>query len=136
MSMRSSKQYTTRLQAHLFSRSLIARSFSPGGDRADLTQKAFKGRDAELSRVAHELATANEAHKTEAGQYIKAAVFGGLDGIITTFAVVASVTGANLATGVVIIMVRKSSGCERARATHPDCNSRRDWDACYSVRHA
>ena len=42
----------------------------------------------------------------ESGQYIKAAVFGGLDGIITTFAVVASVTGANLATGVVIIMVR------------------------------
>lgn len=40
----------------------------------------------------------------EAGQYIKAAVFGGLDGIITTFAVVASVAGANLSTGIVIIM--------------------------------
>jgi hypothetical protein len=54
------------------------------------------------------MTSAEEAHKTDAGQYIKAAVFGGLDGIITTFAVVASVTGANLPTGVVIVMVRCS----------------------------
>ena len=30
------------------------------------------------------------------GEFVKAAVFGGLDGIITTFAVVASVAGADL----------------------------------------
>ena len=34
---------------------------------------------------------------------IKSIVFGGLDGIITTFAIVASVAGANLALEVVII---------------------------------
>jgi len=72
--------------------------------RDEVAHKAFKERNTELSRVAHELASAEESHKTESGQYIKAAVFGGLDGIITTFAVVASVTGANLPTGVVIVM--------------------------------
>ena len=76
------------------------------GKRTQTAQKAFKNRDAELSRLAHDLTSAPEKHMKESGQYIKAAVFGGLDGIITTFAVVASVTGANLATGVVIIMVR------------------------------
>lgn len=71
-----------------------------------MARRAYRSKDAELSRVAHELDAAPELHKAEEGQYIKAAVFGGLDGIITTFAVVASVTGANLSTSVVIIMVR------------------------------
>eukprot|EP00043_Microstomoeca_roanoka_P009524 m.90867 g.90867 ORF g.90867 m.90867 type:complete len:376 (+) comp14607_c1_seq2:455-1582(+) len=74
------------------------------GDRMTVARKAYRAQDTELSRLAHELGAAPELHSTVAGQYIKAAVFGGLDGIITTFAVVASVTGANLATGVVIIM--------------------------------
>jgi hypothetical protein len=77
------------------------------GQRTATAQKAFREKDVQLSRLAHELSMAPERHMTESGQYIKAAVFGGLDGIITTFAVVASVTGANLATGVVIIMVRR-----------------------------
>eukprot|EP00730_Choanoeca_flexa_P017256 TRINITY_DN8286_c1_g1_i2.p1 TRINITY_DN8286_c1_g1~~TRINITY_DN8286_c1_g1_i2.p1 ORF type:complete len:238 (+),score=47.49 TRINITY_DN8286_c1_g1_i2:77-790(+) len=90
------------------------------GTRTQDAKKAFAHRDPELSRLAHDLATAPENHMTGSGQYIKAAVFGGLDGIITTFAVVASVTGANLATGVVIIMVSKNkhhsflSGCHTA----------------------
>jgi len=73
------------------------------GDRTTNAQRAFREGDAQLSRLAHEMALAPENHKG-GGQYIKAAVFGGLDGIITTFAVVASVTGANLSAGVVIIM--------------------------------
>ena len=70
-----------------------------------LARKAYRTRDPEMSRIAHELDGAPELHKAEEGQYIKAAVFGGLDGIITTFAVVASVTGANFSHSVVIIMV-------------------------------
>jgi hypothetical protein len=76
------------------------------GARSNDAKKAFATRDPEMSRLAHDLAAAPEQHMKGSGQYIKAAVFGGLDGIITTFAVVASVTGANLSTGVVIIMVK------------------------------
>eukprot|EP00056_Hartaetosiga_gracilis_P010872 m.162237 g.162237 ORF g.162237 m.162237 type:complete len:385 (-) comp13405_c2_seq1:1354-2508(-) len=73
-------------------------------DRVTVARKAYKSKDEDMSRIAHELGSSPELHQTEAGQYVKAAVFGGLDGIITTFAVVASVAGANLATGVVILM--------------------------------
>jgi len=81
------------------------------GTRSNDAKKAFATRDAELSRLAHDLASAPEQHMKGSGQYIKAAVFGGLDGIVTTFAVVASVTGANLPTGVVIIMVSRERAC-------------------------
>lgn len=71
-----------------------------------MAHAAYSERNAALSRMAHELTSAAaESHQHGTGQYIKAAVFGGLDGIITTFAVVASVTGANLAPGIVIVMV-------------------------------
>src|SRR3989338_1230962 len=44
-----------------------------------------------------------EEHKKE-GKHIKSVVYGGLDGIITTFAVVAGVTGAALSAGIVLIL--------------------------------
>src|SRR3989338_6449578 len=44
-----------------------------------------------------------EEHKKE-GKHIKSVVYGGLDGIITTFAVVAGVTGATLSSGIVLIL--------------------------------
>jgi DNA damage-binding protein 1 len=75
-----------------------------GKSRSVVARKAFKSGDKELSKLAHETLSSDEQHMKESGQYIKAAVFGGLDGIITTFAVVASVAGANLSTGIVIIM--------------------------------
>ena len=68
--------------------------------------------------AAHSLVPSEERHMKEGGQYIKAIVFGGLDGIITTFAVVASVAGADLSTKIVIIMVRgeeREGGCESER---------------------
>jgi len=70
---------------------------------------AYKSGDAEESRRAHD-AQANtgtgpkEGHTQERGKYIKSIVYGGLDGIITTFAVVAGVAGASLSAGVVLIM--------------------------------
>ena len=41
---------------------------------------------------------------SEGGQYIKSTIYGGLDGIITTFAVVAGVAGASLSSGIVLIL--------------------------------
>ncbi len=38
------------------------------------------------------------------GKYIKSIVYGGLDGIVTTFVVVAGATGASLSTGVLLIL--------------------------------
>jgi len=52
----------------------------------------------------YEIEIAKEKHKEEVGSFIKSITYGGLDGIITTFAIVAGVAGAGLSTGVVIIM--------------------------------
>jgi len=64
---------------------------------------AYQRGDAEASVAAH-LATAAERHQHERGKYLKSTVYGGLDGIVTTFAVVAGVTGADLSPGVVLIL--------------------------------
>jgi VIT1/CCC1 family predicted Fe2+/Mn2+ transporter len=75
-----------------------------------LTRNLEKAKDAYLkndkkaSKAAHEVKAAEEKHQSGEGQYIKSAVYGGLDGIITTFAVVAGVAGASLNAGVVLIL--------------------------------
>jgi VIT1/CCC1 family predicted Fe2+/Mn2+ transporter len=72
-------------------------------------RNAFKAGDVHLSEIAHqqriqELKESPEKHKTGSGQFVKNIVFGGLDGIITTFAVVAAVAGADLPTDVVLVL--------------------------------
>lgn len=57
-----------------------------------------------LASIAAHTAQAAEEHQHEQGQYIKSAVYGGLDGIVTTFAVVAGVAGASLSAGIVLIL--------------------------------
>jgi len=64
---------------------------------------AYLVRDLEHSRRAHDTHQP-EQHRQEHGKYIKSVVYGGLDGIITTFAVVAGVAGASLSAGVVLIL--------------------------------
>jgi VIT1/CCC1 family predicted Fe2+/Mn2+ transporter len=66
-------------------------------------RKAYEKRDPQASTDAHK-DRAEEGHQQEKGHYVKSAVYGGLDGIITTFAVVAGVAGASLSTGVVLIL--------------------------------
>jgi len=45
-----------------------------------------------------------KSFKDPCGKYVKSIVFGGLDGIITIFSMVAAVAGGGLAAGVVVIM--------------------------------
>lgn len=44
-----------------------------------------------------------EMHQSEGG-FLKPIIFGGLDGILTAFAIVAGAAGGNLSTGVVLIL--------------------------------
>jgi VIT1/CCC1 family predicted Fe2+/Mn2+ transporter len=71
----------------------------------DKAREAFRSRSRDLSKEAHDRprAEAAETHKKE-GQYVRSLIYGGLDGIITTFAVVAGVAGASLSAAVVLIM--------------------------------
>lgn len=69
-------------------------------------KEAYKTKDVSSTIAAHDGKGdfAKEEHNTAQGQYIKSAVYGGLDGIITTFAVVAGVAGAGLSAGIVLIL--------------------------------
>ncbi len=69
----------------------------------DKAREAYKTGDLKKMREAHNEAGV-EPHKEGQGQFIKSMIYGGLDGIITTFAVVAGVAGAKLAAGVVLIL--------------------------------
>ncbi|MBU4459162.1 MAG: VIT1/CCC1 transporter family protein [Verrucomicrobia bacterium] len=75
--------------------------------RLDEARDAYRNRDAQASAVAHDparIAKAAEGHGGEASRYVGEVVYGSLDGIITTFAVVSGVAGAELGTGVVLIL--------------------------------
>mmetsp|Transcript_75 Transcript_75/g.11 ORF Transcript_75/g.11 Transcript_75/m.11 type:complete len:102 (+) Transcript_75:158-463(+) len=67
---------------------------------------AFKNKDIELVKRAHNNPTTGEHKESHAseGAYIKSAVYGGLDGMITTFSVVMAVEGAELAAIVVVAL--------------------------------
>jgi VIT1/CCC1 family predicted Fe2+/Mn2+ transporter len=74
----------------------------------DEARRAFSDRDKQASARAHDperiAHAAQEEHGGAASQYIGDFVYGGLDGIITTFAVVSGVAGANLDTNIIVIL--------------------------------
>jgi VIT1/CCC1 family predicted Fe2+/Mn2+ transporter len=75
--------------------------------RLDKARKAFAERDLAASKRAHSpeaIAQAAEEHGGASHQYIGDMVYGGLDGIVTTFAVVSGVAGADLGSGVILIL--------------------------------
>ncbi len=76
--------------------------------RLDQARKAYATGNEEASAEAHAPERISQAAKEEHGrasdQYIGNMVYGGLDGIVTTFAVVSGVAGAQLGSHVVLIL--------------------------------
>jgi VIT1/CCC1 family predicted Fe2+/Mn2+ transporter len=76
--------------------------------RLDQARDAFTRGDRRASAQAHDpgriAAAAQEEHGGTGSQYLGEMVYGGLDGIITTFAVVSGVAGAELGLDVVLIL--------------------------------
>lgn len=75
--------------------------------RLEEARKAFQHGDAQASAHAHThkaITQADEQHGGAGSQYLGEMVYGGLDGIITTFAVVSGVAGAELGTSVILIL--------------------------------
>jgi VIT1/CCC1 family predicted Fe2+/Mn2+ transporter len=76
--------------------------------RIDQARGAYRSRDRAASAAAHAQdrvrRAAAEEHSGTGGQYIGDLVYGGLDGIVTTFAVVSGVAGASLGPDIVMIL--------------------------------
>jgi len=76
--------------------------------RLDEARKAFEKNDPDASKYAHSArqaaAAAREEHSSTGSQYLGNVIYGGLDGIVTTFAVVSGVMGAQLSPGIVMIL--------------------------------
>jgi len=76
--------------------------------RIDQARSAYRKRDKQASARAHSperiAGSAGEQHTGTGSQYIGEFVYGGLDGIITTFAVVSGVVGANLDAGIILVL--------------------------------
>lgn len=79
--------------------------------RVDEAREAYARKDKAAAaaahtteRIAQSVSGAPEEHGGAGSQYIGDFVYGGLDGIITTFAVVSGVAGAELGTGIILIL--------------------------------
>lgn len=76
--------------------------------RLEEARKAFSQRNKQAAALAHAperiAEQAAEQHGGAGSQYLGEMVYGGLDGIITTFAVVSGVAGAELGTPIILIL--------------------------------
>ena len=76
--------------------------------RLEEARRAFRKGDAQAAARAHDAAHIAHVHREKHGgdssQYLGEVVYGGLDGIITTFAVVSGVAGAELGSKVILIL--------------------------------
>jgi DNA damage-binding protein 1 len=72
-------------------------------DRRTAATDAFSSKDGHSSILAHQIADHTENHGEEGSEYIKSLVYGGLDGIVTTFAVVAAGVGAGESVATILL---------------------------------
>lgn len=74
-------------------------------ERLEKARKAYEDGDVDSTMQAHTAeAIAREEHRLEQGKYLGDTVYGAIDGIITTFAVVSGVVGAELPTSVILVL--------------------------------
>ncbi|MBT3464068.1 hypothetical protein HN451_03705 [archaeon] len=76
-------------------------------NRIDHAQDAYHRRDLKGTKEAHTkkaIHASMEEHQKSTGKYLGDWVYGALDGIITTFAVVSGVAGAHLSSAIVLIL--------------------------------
>ena len=64
--------------------------------RQTAARAAFLNKDTEASKTAHETGTHSEPERSSAGDVVKPLIFGGIDGIGTSFALVAGASGVRL----------------------------------------
>lgn len=77
--------------------------------RHSLLQKAYRKKDSKLTKRAHGKRLIAKALKhphehQSSGKYMSDAVYGALDGIVTTFAIVSGVVGADLSLSIILIL--------------------------------
>ena len=74
--------------------------------RIDKARDAFSKRDIVAAAHIHHTSqgAALEEHGGEGAQYVGDIIYGGLDGIITTFAIVSGVAGAQLESGIILVL--------------------------------
>ncbi len=74
--------------------------------RIDKARNAFTKRDKVAAAHIHHTSqgAALEEHGGEGAQYVGDIIYGGLDGIITTFAIVSGVAGAQLESGIILVL--------------------------------
>jgi vacuolar iron transporter family protein len=77
--------------------------------RLNKARQAFRTKNKELSKQAHTKTAIKKAiqhgeEKHGSGEYIGSAVYGASDGIVTTFAIVSGVVGAQLSPGIILIL--------------------------------
>lgn len=66
---------------------------SPSYKSCDVARHAFLRGDIQASRAEHMKPMHSESHSSSASEYVKSVVFGGMDGIMTTFAIIAAAAG-------------------------------------------
>lgn len=69
-----------------------------------IAREAFRSSDAQASRHYHDIQAASEDGHQSGGGFLKPIIFGGLDGILTSFAIVAGAAGGGLSPQVVLIL--------------------------------
>lgn len=77
--------------------------------RQSILQKAFRNRDKKMAKKVHTKKMIEEAidhpdQHQSSGKYVSDAVYGALDGIVTTFAIVSGVVGADLNPSIILIL--------------------------------
>jgi len=73
--------------------------------RVEKAIAAYRRKDISEARKVHEKKIIEESiHADKGGKYIGDLVYGGIDGIVTTFAVVSGVAGASLSSSIVLIL--------------------------------